>query len=259
MAIARIEAQGVQQRGTDPQFAVLPQLQFGGDLIHLGKTHLQRFPAEQVGILRQGIHCGRAQVPEHLHRPGRRDTEAAQPGNGLPHPEHTLKFMLNGPGFFRGNAPDKGKLFRIGGNYIQGLHAKPVDNLARRGRADIGQRPAGQIHLQSGQVLRHSGFAALRLKLKAIGFVFAKGAVHGNGFAFVHLTDGSGNRVEFPIGSQFKNGVAGFTVLVDNPRHRSLQRLQRFFHLRPPPLFAVCAAGARRTVLFLLYRSRRGL
>ena len=105
----------------------------------MAEVQLQRFAAEQVGVLLDGLHGPRPEGAEDFHRPAGADLELSQIGDEFPHSEHPLELLLDAVGLVRRDARDEGELGGVVGDNFQRRRAEFVNDLIRRPSPDVGQ------------------------------------------------------------------------------------------------------------------------
>ena len=139
MAVARVVAQGAQEGSFQPLGAVPCHVVILSNAVRMAEIQLQRLPAEQIGVLGNGVHGTGAKGAEDLHRPPGADLKLSQIGDELPHPEHPLEFLLDAVGLIRRDAWDRGELGRVIGDDLQRLGTEFIKDLVRRPGTDIRQ------------------------------------------------------------------------------------------------------------------------
>ena len=226
VAVACVVAQSAQEGGFQPLGAVPCHLVILGDAVGMAEVQLQRFAAEQVGVLLDGLHGPRPEGAEDLHRPAGADLELSQIGDELPHSEHPLELLLDAVSFVRRDAGDQGELGGVVGDHLQRRRAEFVDDLIGRARPDIRQGAAGKEGVYRFQILRHIGLALLGVELAAIGGVVLIFTAADHALARMELAHDPAHHGDRAAAGNFKHRVAVVRVLVDNVLHRSLDLFQ---------------------------------
>ena len=139
MAVARVVTQGAQEGSFQPLGAVPCHVVILSNAVRMAEIQLQRLPAEQIGVLGNGVHGTGAKGAEDLHSPPGADLKLSQIGDELPHPEHPLEFLLDAVGLIRRDAWDRGELGRVIGDDLQRLGTEFIKDLVRRPGTDIRQ------------------------------------------------------------------------------------------------------------------------
>ena len=236
VAIAGVVAQGAQKGGFQPLGAVPCHLVILGDAVGMAEVQLQRLPAEQVGVLLDGLHGPRPEGAEDLHRPAGADLELSQIGDELPHSEHPLELLLDAVGLVRRDARDEGELGGVVGDNFQRRRAEFVNDLIRRPSPDVGQRPAGEEGVDGLEVFGHIRLALLCVELSAIGGVVLVPAPADDALTGVELSHHAAHNGDDTAARHLEHGVAVVLVQVDDVLYRAFQPFQLLLH-RPASSF----------------------
>ena len=236
MAIACVVAQGAQEGGFQPLGAVPCHLIILGDAVGVAEVQLQRLPAQQVGVLLDGLHGPRPEGAEDLHRPAGADLELSQIGDKLPHSEHPFELLLDAVGLVRRDARDEGELGGVVGDNFQRRRAEFVNDLIRRPSPDVGQRPAGEEGVDGLEVFGHIRLALLCVELSAIGGVVLVPAPADDALTGVELSHHAAHNGDDTAARHLEHGVAVVLVQVDNVLYRAFQPFQLLLH-RPASSF----------------------
>ena len=238
MAVARIAAQHIDQRGPHTHTALLRQLQLCGDQIGLREFHKKRFSAQKIRILRQRLYGFWAKRPKHIHGLLGRNAILRQPRHHLTHAEHAPKLAGDRIGLVGGDALHLGKSCGLLGNDLQNIRAEMLHQLFGRSRAHIGQRTAAQIGQRGLFVLRHTGLARLHLKLLAVCGVGFHPAVGHDAFPHIHFAHAAGRHHVIIARAHFHHAVARIAIFVNQTIYGSFQLLQFPVHgsVFPPGL-----------------------
>ena len=236
VAVAGVVAQGAQEGGFQPLGAVSCHLVILGDAVGMAEVQLQRLPAEQVGVLLDGLHGPRPEGAEDFHRPAGADLELSQIGDELPHSEHPLELLLDAVGLVRRDARDEGELGGVVGDHFQRRRAEFVNDLIRRPCADVGQRPAGEEGVDGLEVFGHIRLALLCVELSAIGGVVLVPAPADDALTGVELSHHAAHNGDDTAARHLEHGVAVVLVQVDDVLYRAFQPFQLLLH-RPASSF----------------------
>ena len=231
MAVVGVVAQGAQKGRFEPLGAVALHFIILGDAVRVAKIQLERFAAEQIGVIRDRLHRARAKHPEDLHRAARADLKLCQIGDEFAHPEHPLEFLLDAVGLVRRNTRDARQLCRVVGDDVQRVCAELVDDFFGGLGSDIGQGFAGEEGIDGLEVFRHVRLALLRMELSAIGRVVLVLAPADDADTGVQLPDDAADDRDDAAARHLEDHIAVVGVLVDDVLDRAFDLFQLLLFL----------------------------
>ena len=227
MSVVGVMAQRIGQSRRNAQVASLLKLQFCGDAVRLAEFEVQRFPAEQVGILLQGVHrvgaVGAVSGDGHL----RGKSELCHPGDHFPHTKHPTKLVGDGRRFLGRDSLELAELLRRLGDDSQRLGPEFGHDLFGRGRPDVRQHPAGKVTQQRGGILRQGCFTRFGAELFPVTGMIDHITIGSHGHSVVHAANVAGNHNVAAAGVHLENGIAALRVFIDHMLHHAFQ-LEQF-------------------------------